>query len=332
MNHKHMKKAIGFLIVAILCLAAVLLMTSRFGKYNMGILDIGKAQASDSETDERYDAASEPVEEAEPSELPESVSTPAPSPEPEEEQKKTADLSAYTFDDTLASVYSHVSGSDEARINNINKAIEKLDGTVIMPGETFSFNETVGAIDAEHGYENAQIYNDGGRYPNDEVYETGGGVNQLASTLYCASIYGVLDPVERYPHNFWLTGNGYLKRGRDAYVCNNGENETRDLKIKNSYDSPVMIKAWLDDDGDKLHVELYGTNPTGLRAEPYDETISHYLQSKPDVCCTYEVHNFRNVYDNKGLVRTDDLNLDLDGDGEPDYDFYQWHEEDYVWT
>lgn len=326
-----MKKAFFLLIISILCVVLVLLAASRVGAGNADILETGKAPTNNGTAEQREEQAgtaadaaleSGPATTPEPTPEPDPLSTPEPSPTP--------DLN--TYDDTIASVYSHTDGSDESRMNNIKIALQKIDGVKIMPGETFSFNDTVGPTTGENGYKTAQIYNDRGRYPDDEVFELGGGVNQVASTLYCASLYGVLDPVERYPHYYWLTGDGYLKRGRDAYVCNNGEDETKDLKIKNSFSDPVMIKAWLDDSSDKLYVEIRGTNPDNLRAEPFYDTISHYLSGFPSVCCTYETRNFRNVSDKNGKVRTDNLNFDYNGDGNPDYDMYHWHESDYVWT
>ena len=327
-----MKKALFFLIISILCVALVLLAASRVGAGNENVLEIGKApfktETASQQSVEQSENTGTDTQEEEPAVLP--SAEPEATPQPTQKPSPAPDLN--TYDDTIASVYSHTDGSDEARLNNIRLALQKIDGIKIMPGETFSFNENVGPTTEKEGYKTAQIYNDRGRYPNDEVFELGGGVNQVASTLYCASLYGVLEPVERYPHYFWLTGDGYLKRGRDAYVCNNGENETKDLKIKNSFPNPVMIKAWLDDGSDKLYVEILGTNPDHLSAEPYYETISHYLSGFPSVCCTYETRNFRNVKDINGQLRTDDLSFDYDGDGNPDYDMYHWHESDYVWS
>lgn len=326
--------AILVLILSVVVLVSVLIITGSMGRINGNVVIVpeeirNRPEQTEPPEPEQFpentgDAVSPDVNEPEPT--PESTPEPTPEPTPEADQ--------YTYEDRIASVYSHTNNSAPERMDNIRLAIEKLDGTRIMPGEVFSFNEALGPVTEENGFKDAQIYFDNGRYPEDEVYELGGGVNQVASTIYCASLYGVLDPVERYPHHFWLSGDGYLKRGRDAYVCNNGVGETKDLKIKNSFADPVKLKIWRDEDGgsDKLYVEIWGTNPDNLRGEPYYETYSYYLKAKPDVCDRYETRNYRKVTGSGGYTRDDDLNFDYDGDGTVDYDIYYWHESDYVWT
>lgn len=259
------------------------------------------------------------------------IATLEPTPTPTPEPTPTPDLN--TYDDLIASVYSHVEGSDDDRMNNIKLAIEKINGIKIQSGEVFSFNDAVGLTTEENGFKYAPIYNDRGRYPDDEVFEYGGGVNQVASTLYCASLYGCMNPVERYPHHFAYSGDGYLRRGRDAYVSNNGIDEIKDLKFENSLEYPVLIKVFLDEDpdSDKLYVEIYGYNPDGLRGEPWTDTNSLYLAGFDYVCDRYQSINFRTVTDSNGNQRVDDINFDYDGDGKLDYDIYYWHERDYVW-
>ena len=306
-----MKKAVYIILIFILALLISFVLIKRLSVTQ----EVAPAESGS------YAAAEES-----PVQTNESVSTPEPTPEPTVEPTEDP----YTYDDMYSSIYSHTDYSDEARLENIQRAVKAIDGVIIMPGETFSFNDTVGST---ADYNLAAVYD--GTYPEDEVYMVGGGTSLVASTLYCSCLYGCMDPVERYPHHFWLTSNGYLKRGSDAYVCNNGTDDTYDMKFKNPFDTPVKIKAYLDDGSDKLYVELWGTNEEGWHAQPYFDNNSLYLSGEYSyVCNRYWVKNFRTVYNNEGIVREDDLNFDYNGNGvidQDEYDVYWWHDRDLVW-
>lgn len=244
--------------------------------------------------------------------------TPAPTPEPTQDP--------YSYDDLIASVYGYTNNRSDESLFNIDLICEKIDGLKIMPGEVFSFNETVGKTTEDNGFKLAEVY---ASYKDEEVYQYGGGASLVASTLYCAGLYGVLTPVERYQHHFYLTANGYLQWGSDAYVCNDGQNDTVDMKIKNAFSCPVMIKAWNDRDSEKIHVEIYGTNPDKLRGEPRHSLTSYYLQGADWVNDRFSNEETRVVYDSQGILREDDLH---EFDKGPDGDIYYYrHLQDYVW-
>lgn len=96
------------------------------------------------------------------------------------------------------------------RVTNLELASEKINGTIILPGETFSYNKVVGERTIAKGYKEAAVYS-GGKV----VDGIGGGICQLSSTLYNAVIYANLEITSRSNHRF-LTS--YVTAGRDATV------------------------------------------------------------------------------------------------------------------
>lgn len=135
----------------------------------------------------------------------------------------------------------------DSRVNNIAIASEKIDLKKLAPGEEFSFNKTVGRRTAAKGYEEAPII-----VKTEEGYKkgyaTGGGICQIATTLYNASLKGGMEITERHEHSKDV---GYVAPGKDATVSFGSV----DLKFKNSRQYPVMIRTYL---GNKtLTVKLY---------------------------------------------------------------------------
>ncbi len=116
------------------------------------------------------------------------------------------------------------------RTNNLELASAKIDGTMLLPGEEFSYNETVGERTEANGYKEAKViaeygYTDG----------IGGGVCQPASNLYAASFYAGLDITERWTHRFRVK---YMPPGLDATI----DWGKKDLKIRNNTPFPVVFQ------------------------------------------------------------------------------------------
>ena len=88
-------------------------------------------------------------------------------------------------------------GSTQIRISNIGLACEKLNGLILMPGESFSYNETIGERTPEAGFGYAPAYNG-----DEVVYEVGGGICQVSSTLYNSVLAANLQVDARTCHNF----------------------------------------------------------------------------------------------------------------------------------
>lgn len=121
---------------------------------------------------------------------------------------------------------------DESNINrstNIKLASEKIDGTILMPGETFSYNKTVGKRTEKAGYKEAGVYMNG-----KVVDGIGGGICQVSSTLYNAVLEANLEIVERKNHHFITS---YVPVSKDATVSYG----TIDFKFKNTRSYPIKI-------------------------------------------------------------------------------------------
>lgn len=148
------------------------------------------------------------------------------------------------FPDQLSSFNTSFGSSNASRSANISLASQRLDGVVLMPGETFSYNQTVGQRTKAAGFREATAYSNG-----EVVQEVGGGICQVSSTLYNAVLYANLEIVERTNHGYKPS---YVKPGLDATVSWGGP----DFKFKNNRDYPIRIKT--DTSGKVLRVYIYG--------------------------------------------------------------------------
>ena len=172
----------------------------------------------------------------------------------------TADfLVQVLFRDVLGEATTHVSGT-AARISNVKLAAQAINGTVLNPGEVFSYNEALGERTAARGYQPAPAYIRG-----ETVDEIGGGICQTSSTLYLACLRGNLAITERYAHRFVPA---YIAKGMDATVSWGGP----DYKFTNDTDFPVMIVASYAKN--YLTVQMVGTNLEGTYAKVVYEQLS----------------------------------------------------------
>jgi len=123
-----------------------------------------------------------------------------------------------------------------SRNANIAIAAEKLDGAVVQPGQEFSFNEAVGERSSELGYGPARVIVDGRSEPG-----IAGGICQLSSTLYNASLLAGMEIAERRAHSRPVP---YLPAGLDATVSYGAA----DLRWVNVLATPVTVRAWMEAD------------------------------------------------------------------------------------
>ena len=166
----------------------------------------------------------------------------------------------------MGSFETDYSSSSYARSNNIRVVTSIINGTVLMPGDEFSYGEY-----AKKGigrYENAPGYVDG------KVIDVeGGGICQPCSTLYRAVMKSNIKSIERHPHMYTVT---YTKPGLDATV---GDWGTLDYKFKNIYDFPIYIEG-IAKNG-TVNFNIYG-DPSALNGFTYDmesEVYGHTAQS-----------------------------------------------------
>lgn len=136
------------------------------------------------------------------------------------------------------------STSSEGRKNNIRLALKKLNGTVVKPGEEFSFNKTVGPRTERNGFEVAKIIV-GGEYTDG----VGGGVCQVSTTLYNAALTAGMKVTSVRNHTILPS---YVPASLDSMV----NSSSSDLKFVNLCDTPVFIKA--ESNSDRAIIKFYG--------------------------------------------------------------------------
>ena len=141
------------------------------------------------------------------------------------------DIGVEAFPYEIQKFSTRYDASNYSRSKNLEIAASKINGTVLMPGEIFSFNNVVGERTVAEGYKNAKIYSNG-----QVVDGLAGGICQISSTLYNAVLLSNLEIVERYNHSFTTS---YVAAGRDATVVYG----IKDFKFKNNRNYPIKIEA-----------------------------------------------------------------------------------------
>ena len=154
------------------------------------------------------------------------------------------DIGTEAFPDRLSTFSTRYNAADKDRTTNLVLACKKLNGKVIMPGETFSYNETLGPRTYAAGYRNGKIYENG-----QVVDGLGGGICQISSTLYNAALMSDMEIVERRNHQFVTS---YVNAGRDATVVYG----LTDFRFKNTRTYPVRLIASAK--GGVATVSVYG--------------------------------------------------------------------------
>ncbi|MGN1298639.1 MAG: VanW family protein [Candidatus Scatovivens sp.] len=172
------------------------------------------------------------------------------------------DIGLDAFPNLISEFSTNYVASNKNRSTNLKLASDKINGVVIMPGETFSFNKTVGKRTEEAGYKEAAIYADG-QVTND----IGGGICQIVSTLYNAVVQSNLDIISRRNHMFTTS---YVPAGKDATVAWG----STDFKFKNSRNYPIKIVSSVS--GGVAKVSVYGL----LGEDEYDIKIeTEYIRT-----------------------------------------------------
>lgn len=157
------------------------------------------------------------------------------------------------------------------RNTNLGRAAEKIDGTLLRPGDVFSLNRIVGKRTARNGFAKGFIIDDGVL-----VEDFGGGVSQVATTTYNAAFFAGLKDVEHHPHSLYFDR---YPMGREATVAWG----SLDLRFENDTRYGVLVQAWIvpstpSSDGE-MHVRLWSTENRRVRAGLSDQ----YAFTEPKV-------------------------------------------------
>ncbi len=163
----------------------------------------------------------------------------------------TESLRSLSIAELVSSFSTRVTSGEENRNYNISLASEFIDGTLLGPGEIFSFNRVVGPRDGGSAFKDApQIVG------NELIDGIGGGICQVSTTLYNAALLADLKIVERYRHSKPV---GYVPIGRDATVAY----DYMDLKFQNTRDEHILIRAELV--GQTFIIKIYGQKKPGVK-------------------------------------------------------------------
>jgi vancomycin resistance protein YoaR len=165
---------------------------------------------------------------------------------PSQPERTTAEAEAMGIERRLGT-YSTANAGTFDRITNLRRAIELLNGALVPPGGTFSLNDRVGERTVERGFKPAPVI------IKDEYEEAvGGGVSQVATTVFNAAWESGVKIVERNPHSLYISR---YQLGRDATV----NYPDLDLKFRNDTPSWILVASSWDDGG--ITVSLYGGGP-----------------------------------------------------------------------
>lgn len=170
------------------------------------------------------------------------------------------------------------STKDKNRTANLDLACEKLNGYVIKPGATFSFNDVVGPRDEAHGWKEAHVIVNGSRYEDG----WGGGICQVSTTLYNALLLTGSD-FSNFSRKNHSIPSSYVAKGLDATVSYG----SKDFKFTNSGDAPIYILASTSGTDTKegtLTISLYGKPlPEGMSVKVYSEVLEELAPPEPEL-------------------------------------------------
>ncbi|MFE9231447.1 VanW family protein [Cellulosimicrobium funkei] len=185
------------------------------------------------------------------------------------------------------------------RTANLQRGAEKVNGTLVKPGETFSLVDTLSPITLEGGYYAAGIV-ESGRHTEG----VGGGLSQMATTTYNAGFFAGLEDVEHRPHSYWFER---YPAGREATIFVG----SIDMKFKNDTPYGVLMQSWVG--GGQLHVAVWSTkyydvetSSSGKSNVVQPTTVTH---SGADCAPTpagspgFSITNYRKVYHEGELVK-----------------------------
>jgi vancomycin resistance protein YoaR len=169
---------------------------------------------------------------------------------------------------------SYFAGSIPNRMFNVELGSSRINGTLVGPGENFSFNKSVGEVNGATGYKQAYVISAG-----KTVLDDGGGICQVSTTVFRAALDAGLPIVSRTGHAYRV---GYYEQhgfgpGLDATVWA----PSVDFVFKNDTPHHILVQTVFDPNQAKLEVDLYGTRD-GRRAEISTPVVSNETAPPPE--------------------------------------------------
>ena len=217
------------------------------------------------------------------------------------------------FSHMLAVVRTTLDDNEPDRLHNIELATEMLTELYMEPGDVFSFNETMGQATLEKGFREVLVI-----INREFVPGIGGGICQVATTIYQAALKAELDIVQRSPHSRPVS---YVPLGQDATVSYN----LLDLKIRNNRDFPILMVGAVNE---FLQFAFYGAErdetikieissedieviPSQTLEQPDPNLPRDTIQIVREGQDGYKVHVFRIIYENERKILKELISTDI---------------------
>lgn len=181
------------------------------------------------------------------------------------------------------------SAGNVSRSSNIRLAAKLIDGTVLMPGDTFSFNQFLGKRTTDKGFRMAGVYVSG-RHD----FDVGGGICQVSTTLYNASIRSGLTIKDRSPHSLPVP---YVPLGQDAAVSY----PNPDLKLTNPFDFPIALSA--TPETSTITFRILGSQKPGITYKFESQLVSSWSRGEKVIHDPSLPYGVRKVVDHGGSGR-----------------------------
>lgn len=224
------------------------------------------------------------------------------------EAKVTSDK-INSVDSLVSSFTTSFTSSSYGRAVNIGLAAKTISGTILLPGEDFSFNNIVGDTTRDKGYQPAGVI------VGDKIEQDyGGGICQVSTTLYNALMKLNLRPTERHPHNLPVS---YVPIGTDAAIAFG----YLDFKFKNVFDKPIYIESVAQ--SGQLTFNIYSSSTVVDKSKTYKLRNQVYATLSPSITYVddptlkvgdekvlqkasqgYKARSYLDVYENGNLVES----------------------------
>lgn len=169
----------------------------------------------------------------------------------------------------IGSGVSYFAGSIPNRAHNINLGSSFINGTLLAPGEVFSFVGLVGPVSADQGFKSAYIIKSGRT-----VLDDGGGICQVSTTVFRAALNSGLPIVKRTAHAYRVSY--YEQRGFKAGLDATIFSPSVDLQFKNDTSHHILVQTTVNSANSRLQVDIYGTGD-GRTVELTEPVVSNII-------------------------------------------------------
>ena len=190
-----------------------------------------------------------------------------------EPEVTTEEAEAWDVNHVVAEYATPYPASDGPRTANLEIGAQRVNGTVVMPGDEFNLNALLAPITSANGYVSSGVVESG--VTTDAL---GGGLSQIATMSYNAGFLGGMEIVEHKPHSRWFDR---YPQGRESTYWEGQIN----VRWANDTDAPVIVEMWLD--GSQVHTRLWGSDYYDVStstSDPYNFTASPTIRSTDEEC------------------------------------------------